>query len=223
MASCWKPSRAGVPCSIPRTSGRPSKRFAKAQYLACFRRDAGRIRAYRPSLRLPALRGDTRLDCLREGYGWWRTSFRRPRTRRGHGSPGNRQYEQHSFRQSLGVRRRFGRPRGTRAARPELPAARKGQLLFQGLINLQQRFPDRISYALGKGPIAAVLFRTPDTGAADSTFTSRVAERCMQKGLLVVHTGRESIKIGPPLTISDQALLEGIDVLGEAIAEVVAE
>jgi len=102
-------------------------------------------------------------------------------------------------------------------------AARKGQLLFRGLTNLQHRFPDRISHLLGKGLIAAVLFRTPDAGAADSTFTSRVAERCMQKGLLVVHTGRESIKIGPPLTISDQALLEGIDVLGEAIAEVSAE
>ncbi|MCP9796852.1 aspartate aminotransferase family protein [Cyanobium sp. Lug-B] len=102
-------------------------------------------------------------------------------------------------------------------------AARKGELLFKGLTGLQQRFPDRISDLLGKGLIAAVLFRTPDTGVADSAFTSRVAERCMQKGLLVVHTGRESIKIGPPLTISDQALLEGIDVLGEAIAEVAAE
>ena len=102
-------------------------------------------------------------------------------------------------------------------------AARKGELLFKGLTGLQQRFPDRISDLLGKGLIAAVLFRSPDTGVADSAFTSRVAERCMQKGLLVVHTGRESIKIGPPLTISDQALLEGIDVLGEAIAEVAAE
>ena len=45
----------------------------------------------------------------------------------------------------------------------------------------------------------------------------------MQKGLLVVHTGRESIKIGPPLTISDEALLEGVAVLGEAIAEIVTE
>ena len=41
----------------------------------------------------------------------------------------------------------------------------------------------------------------------------------MQKGLLVVHTGRESVKIGPPLTISDEALLEGMDVLDEAIKE----
>jgi 4-aminobutyrate aminotransferase-like enzyme len=44
----------------------------------------------------------------------------------------------------------------------------------------------------------------------------------MQKGLMVVHTGRESIKIGPPLTIPDAALLEGLDVLAESIREVVA-
>ena len=41
----------------------------------------------------------------------------------------------------------------------------------------------------------------------------------MQKGLLVVHTGRESIKIGPPLIITNEALLEGIEVLDEAIYE----
>jgi 4-aminobutyrate aminotransferase-like enzyme len=41
----------------------------------------------------------------------------------------------------------------------------------------------------------------------------------MQKGLLVVYTGRESIKIGPPLTISDEALEEGLDVLRESIEE----
>ncbi len=102
-------------------------------------------------------------------------------------------------------------------------AARKGEMLFDALTALQQRFPDRISALLGKGLIAAVLFRSPVTGAADGAFTSRVAERCMQKGLLVVHTGRESIKIGPPLTIADQALMEGVDVLGEAITEISAE
>lgn len=99
-------------------------------------------------------------------------------------------------------------------------ADRKGHLLFQGLAALQARFPDRIGNLLGKGLIAAVLFKDPQTGAPDGAFTSRVAERCMQKGLLVVHTGRESIKIGPPLTIKDEALQEGIMVLGEAIAEV---
>lgn len=101
--------------------------------------------------------------------------------------------------------------------------ARKGVLLFNGLSRLQARFPDRISHLLGRGLISAVLFRHPQTGEPDGPFTSRVAELCMQKGLLVVHTGRESIKIGPPLTITDAALMEGVEVLGEAIAEVAAE
>lgn len=97
---------------------------------------------------------------------------------------------------------------------------RKGTLLFAALHKLQARFPARISHLLGRGLISAVLFKHPETGEADGPFTSQVAELCMQKGLLVVHTGRESIKIGPPLTITDEALLEGVEVLGEAIAEV---
>lgn len=71
--------------------------------------------------------------------------------------------------------------------------------------------------------IIALLFKDPATGKADSRFTSRVAERCMQKGVLVVHTGRESIKLGPPLTITDEALLEGVAALAESIAEVAVE
>jgi 4-aminobutyrate aminotransferase-like enzyme len=98
--------------------------------------------------------------------------------------------------------------------------ARKGDLLFNALYELQALYPKRIERLLGKGLIAAILFRHPETGVPDSQFASRVAELCMQKGLLVVHTGRESIKIGPPLTILDKALLEGVGVLGEAILEI---
>jgi 4-aminobutyrate aminotransferase-like enzyme len=45
----------------------------------------------------------------------------------------------------------------------------------------------------------------------------------MQKGVLVIHTGRESIKLGPPLTITDGALLEGVGVIADSIAEVSSE
>ena len=55
---------------------------------------------------------------------------------------------------------------------------------------------------------------------ADGLIASQIAEKCYEKGLLVVHTGRESIKLGPPLTISDEALIEGIDVLRESFLEV---
>jgi len=99
-------------------------------------------------------------------------------------------------------------------------AERKGRLFREALESLQIRFSNRISWVLGNGMIFAILFKNPDTGSPDRSFASRVAELCMQKGLLVVHTGRESIKLGPPLTIPDKALLEGIGVIGEAINEV---
>jgi 4-aminobutyrate aminotransferase-like enzyme len=41
----------------------------------------------------------------------------------------------------------------------------------------------------------------------------------MQRGLLLVHTGRESIKLAPPLSITKEALLEGLSVMEEAIAD----
>ena len=102
-------------------------------------------------------------------------------------------------------------------------AQRKGKLFRKALESIQNQFPDRISWVLGNGMIMAVLFQDPATGKADGSFASRVAERCMQKGVLVVHTGRESIKLGPPLTITDEALLEGISVLAESISEVAVE
>jgi 4-aminobutyrate aminotransferase / (S)-3-amino-2-methylpropionate transaminase / 5-aminovalerate transaminase len=102
-------------------------------------------------------------------------------------------------------------------------ASRKGKLLLNKLNEIQKSFPKRISQIHGNGLVAAVLFRNPETNEADGLFTSRVAELCMQKGLLVVHTGRESIKIGPPLTITDDALLEGIDILVESITELESE
>ncbi len=96
---------------------------------------------------------------------------------------------------------------------------RKGELFFTGLQQIQAKYPHRISYVLGKGLIAAILFKSPQDNTPDFTFTSKVAERCIHKGLLVVHTGIQSIKMGPPLTISDDALREALGVLDEAIAE----
>ena len=99
---------------------------------------------------------------------------------------------------------------------------RKGSILRSGLEQIQSQFPERVSYVMGQGLIMAILFKKPSDNAPDGLFASKVSQRCMEKGLLVVHTGRESIKIGPPLVISDDALLEGISVLRESIAEIAA-
>jgi 4-aminobutyrate aminotransferase-like enzyme len=98
---------------------------------------------------------------------------------------------------------------------------RKGRILHSQLNKLQADYPKLISGIYGKGMIASIVFQDPKTFTPNSVFVSRVAEKCMQKGLLVVHTGRESIKIGPPLVISDEALIEGIEVIRESIEETI--
>ncbi|HRQ80251.1 MAG TPA: aminotransferase class III-fold pyridoxal phosphate-dependent enzyme [Azospirillaceae bacterium] len=108
--------------------------------------------------------------------------------------------------------------------RLDLPreAARRGALLFDRLEGLRRRFPDRVSHVLGRGLIAAVLLKDPVTGAPDGATASAACRNALRNGLILVHTGRESIKIGPPLTIADDALMEGLDVLEAALAEAVA-
>ena len=51
-------------------------------------------------------------------------------------------------------------------------------------------FSDRISSFYGKGLIAAVLFKDAKSQEPDPYLASKVAELCMQRGLLVVHTAR---------------------------------
>jgi 4-aminobutyrate aminotransferase-like enzyme len=99
---------------------------------------------------------------------------------------------------------------------------RKGKILHEALNALQKRHPSRISRVIGKGMVAAIVLVDPATGAPDADICNTVAELCMRKGLIVVHTGRESVKFGPPLTIADEAILEGVAVIGEALDEALA-
>lgn len=102
-------------------------------------------------------------------------------------------------------------------------AARRGDILMEGLHAFADRFPGRVAQVSGRGMIAALLLKDPRTGTPDGETATRVCLRALQKGLILVHTGREAIKVGPPLTIPDEALREGLAVLGEAMAEIVAE
>lgn len=102
-----------------------------------------------------------------------------------------------------------------------LESERKGNILLALLNKIKSKYPERVFAISGKGMIAAILFKNPKTNEPDGYFASVVSEICMQKGLLVVHTGRESIKIGPPITISDEALIEGLSVLEESIQKAI--
>ncbi len=98
---------------------------------------------------------------------------------------------------------------------------RKGKVLKQELQILKDKFPQQIDNFYGEGLIAALIFKDSEK-FGKSEIASRVSEKCMQKGLLVVHTGRESIKLGPPLVIDDEAILEAMQVVNESLREVLA-
>ena len=95
-----------------------------------------------------------------------------------------------------------------------------GNVLHNELNKLKERFPEDIQQINGKGLIAAIIFSSKYKQAQHAQMVSEITEKCFQKGLLVVHTGRESIKIGPPLTITQEAIVEGVNVILEAMQEV---
>ena len=97
-----------------------------------------------------------------------------------------------------------------------------GIVLHNELEKLKNKYSNYIKYSFGKGLLASLIFYTSE-GRPLTEFCSTVCEKAMQKGLILVHTGRESIKIGPPLTITKSALLEGISVLDESIFETISE
>tara|TARA_B100000965_G_scaffold368224_1_gene354752 strand:+ start:619 stop:2001 length:1383 start_codon:yes stop_codon:yes gene_type:complete len=97
-----------------------------------------------------------------------------------------------------------------------------GEVFIDNLNRIKQRFGNHISDVQGKGLIGALIFndenRTPLVSICD-----QVSELCLQRGLLVVHTGRESIKLAPPLSITEEAMLEGINVLEQSIYDVISK
>lgn len=102
-------------------------------------------------------------------------------------------------------------------------AVRKGGIFHRKLNNIKDKYPRDVQAVMGKGLVAALLFKDGVTDEPDSISASKISERCMQKGVLVVHTGRESIKLAPPLTITDDALAEGLEVIEESIGEILKE
>jgi 4-aminobutyrate aminotransferase-like enzyme len=95
-------------------------------------------------------------------------------------------------------------------------AKRLGELFFSKLNEIKGYFPSHVRWVLGKGLYAAMIF-ADDGGKPLSELCNNICQEAMRKGLLVVHTGRESIKLAPPLCISEEAMLEGLDVLQECV------
>jgi 4-aminobutyrate aminotransferase-like enzyme len=102
-------------------------------------------------------------------------------------------------------------------------AKRKEAVVLAELARWKERFPHRVGRVLGKGLLFGVFITRPGSDELDVPFVDRIIERALYKGVFSIRTGRGTIKLGPPLNIPDDALVEGLRVYEEAIAEVDAE
>lgn len=93
-----------------------------------------------------------------------------------------------------------------------------GHLFLNILNNIKIEFPNHINLIAGKGLLAAMHFNSKD-GTPLSELCTKICETLMQRGLLVVCTGRETIKLAPPLNITKEALLDGLQVIRQTIAD----
>jgi 4-aminobutyrate aminotransferase len=99
-------------------------------------------------------------------------------------------------------------------------AARVGGLLLAGLREAAGRF-GIVAEVRGRGLMLAVEFVEPGTLTPNVAATVRVFEACKAAGLLVGKGGlyNNTIRMGPPLTLSEAEAKEGLDILVSAIAE----
>ena len=95
---------------------------------------------------------------------------------------------------------------------------RKGVILKQELTRIKNHFPSRIEI-FGRGLVFAIHVRKSSTNELDVELVDKIIEKAMQQGVLLIRTGTGTIKIGPPLTISDDALIEGVSVIEEIISD----
>jgi len=103
-------------------------------------------------------------------------------------------------------------------------SAKLGDILYDGLEKIQKKYPEVLGCLHGKGLVAGIQVVKKGTKEPDSETAKLINEKCYQKGLLMfapVGIGGECIKISPPLIISEDALVEGINVLEEACDEVI--
>jgi 4-aminobutyrate aminotransferase/(S)-3-amino-2-methylpropionate transaminase len=102
-------------------------------------------------------------------------------------------------------------------------AARLGEVLEAGLREIRDNHPDVIGHYTCKGLVAGLQIIKAGKKEPDHDLAHAIIEKCFHKGLLFfspVGAWGQTVKIAPPLTITEDALQEGLTVLSEAIDEV---
>ena len=104
-------------------------------------------------------------------------------------------------------------------------AKRLEGVLMPALREIQARHADVVGNCTGKGLVAGLQTVKRGVKEPDPDLAFDVIERCFHKGLLFfapVGSWGQTVKVSPPLTITREALEDGLAVLGESVDEAVA-
>lgn len=96
-----------------------------------------------------------------------------------------------------------------------------GGVMHDRLQSLKKNFP-QIGRVDGKGLVAGVACVLPGSKEPDADLAFEVVRRSIEKGVLMftpVGFGGATVKISPPLVITEEAIMESVSVLEEAFAE----
>ena len=95
---------------------------------------------------------------------------------------------------------------------------KKAQIITQYLDNLVRGYPDAAITRRGRGMMQGLAFEDP-------ALAERVTQLSFQNGLIIETSGGrdEVIKLLTPLTIEQETLLAGLDILEQAVADTVGE
>jgi len=101
-----------------------------------------------------------------------------------------------------------------------LDVSKKKEKLFLEILNSWKvKYPSRISMILGKGMLFGVFITKKNSEDLDHDLTNYICQRAMEKGVFSICTGRGTLKLGPPLSIPEDALIEGLGVYEECFNE----
>ncbi|MBM2841506.1 MAG: L-lysine 6-transaminase [Bacteroidetes bacterium] len=87
-----------------------------------------------------------------------------------------------------------------------------GEHLVAGLQSLAVEFSTVVSNARGRGLLAAFDVNTPD-------MRTKIRQRSLEKGLIILPSGERSIRFRPPLNVSKDEINKGLGIIRESIKE----
>ncbi len=99
-----------------------------------------------------------------------------------------------------------------------------GEILQPELRRVGRKYPNHVGAVHGKGLVASLHMVKPGGIEPDAALAADIVRRCVEKGLLMfapVGYAGASVKIAPPLVITEEPLRESIQVLEEVLEEAI--